>query len=325
MTAVMEKPLTTPLADRRSVLKGALGGLFGVALPSVAGVALSGCAPEERLGVTALNDRLSLLSGAGANVLALSTEEGAVLVDAGAPEQARALLGEARRLPGGRGRIATVFNTHYHRDQTGGNETLARAGAEIHAHVRTRLRLCTDVWDYEQQRYHEARPPQAWPTKTFHSGGEMTAGEETIEYGYLIHAHTDGDIYVFFKDSNVLAVGDVAAPARDPAFDWFAGGWLGGRVDALARLLTIADESTRILPAHGPLMTRAELEAEHAMMTTLYERVHTMFRAGRSAEDMLAEGALADLGRAFEDPAKLLYDIHKGLWGHQSSMSPDIV
>jgi glyoxylase-like metal-dependent hydrolase (beta-lactamase superfamily II) len=313
-------------ADRRSVLKGALGGIVSLALPAAGGVALSGCGAPASLDATALNDRLTLLTGTGGNVLALSMDEGFLLVDSGAPDDAGSLAATLKQLPAvGRRRAAHVFNTHYHLDQTGGNEALARAGATIHAHMRTRLRMATELWDYERQVYIPARSRQAWPTETFYSGGEMAAGEERIEYGYLIHAHTDGDIYVFFRDSNVLAVGDVVAPVRDPVFDWFAGGWIGGRVDALALLLEIADENTRIAPAYGPIMTRADLEAEHAMMTTLYERTHTMFRAGKSASDMLDEGALDDLGRAFEDPATLLYDIHKGLWGHQSSMSPDIV
>jgi glyoxylase-like metal-dependent hydrolase (beta-lactamase superfamily II) len=153
----------------------------------------------------------------------------------------------------------------------------------------------------------------------------MVAGGEHVDFGYLIHAHTDGDIYVRFRESNVLAVGDVLAPVRDPEFDWFAGGYIGGRVDSLALLLTIADENTKIVPGHGPVLTRADLEAEHAMMTTLFERVHTMFRASLSAQDMQDEGALEGLGRTFENPGKLLYDIHKGLWAHQSALAPDIV
>ena len=70
----------------------------------------------------------------------------------------------------------------------------------------------------------------------------MNAGSERIEYGYLIEAHTSGDIYVFFRDSNVLAVGDVASPARDPELDYFTGAWIGGRVDAMDRLLELSDD-----------------------------------------------------------------------------------
>ena len=83
-----------------------------------------------------------------------------------------------------------------------------------------------------EDRYRPPRPQAAHPTKTFRADGSMNAGGERIDYGYLIEAHTSGDIYVFFRDSNVLAVGDVASPARDPELDYFTGAWIGGRVDA---------------------------------------------------------------------------------------------
>ncbi len=115
----------------------------------------------------------------------------------------------------------------------------------------------------------------------------MNAGGERIDYGYLIEAHTSGDIYVFFRDSNVLAVGDVASPSRDPELDYFTGAWLGGRVDAMARLLALGDDKTRIVPGYGPVMSRADLQAERDMMRTLYERAVDRVREGDSADDML--------------------------------------
>ncbi len=75
----------------------------------------------------------------------------------------------------------------------------------------------------------------------------MTAGGERIDYGYLIEAHTSSDIYVFFRDSNVLAVGDVASPARDPELDYLTGAWIGGRADALAQLVDLSNDATRIV------------------------------------------------------------------------------
>src|SRR5579862_1423972 len=73
----------------------------------------------------------------------------------------------------------------------------------------------------------------AQPSETFHTAGSLKAGTEQIDYGHLVLAHTDGDIYVLFKNSNVLAVGDIASPLRDPALDYFTGAWIGGRLDAM--------------------------------------------------------------------------------------------
>ena len=115
----------------------------------------------------------------------------------------------------------------------------------------------------------------------------MNAGSERIDYGYLIEAHTSGDIYVFFRDSNVLAVGDVASPARDPELDYFTGAWIGGRVDAMDRLLELSNDTTRIVPGFGPVMTRAELQAERDVMKTIYDRTVDRVREGDDADDML--------------------------------------
>jgi glyoxylase-like metal-dependent hydrolase (beta-lactamase superfamily II) len=168
-------------------------------------------------------------------------------------------------------------------------------------------------------------PKVAWPTKTFREKCEMKAGTETIECGYLLEAHTRGDIYVFFRDSNVLAVGDVASPQRDPVLDWYAGGWLGGRVDAMDDLLAIAKDDTKIVPCYGPVMTRAQLQAERDMMKHLYDRTTDLTDHGRSAQDMLEAGVLKEVNREFKDPYKFLYDVCKGNWAHYTNFGGNIV
>src|SRR5262249_14697667 len=136
--------------------------------------------------------------------------------------------------------------------------------------------------------------------------GSLKASNEQIDYGYLIAAHTSGDIFVFFKNSNVLAVGDVASPVRDPELDYFTGAWIGGRVDAMDRLLKLSDDKTRIVPGFGPVMSRAELNAERDMMKTIYNRTVDRVREGDSPEDMLNAGVLNGLTRTFHDPKKFL-------------------
>src|SRR5262249_40436250 len=152
---------------------------------------------------------------------------------------------------------------HLHLDNTGANEALHQGGAAIVAHENTRLWMATPVWMPAEDRYRPPRPKGAQPTETFRASGSTTAGRERIDYGYLIEAHTNGDIYIYFRDSNVLAVGDVASPARDPELDYFTGAWLGGRVDGMTRLLALSDANTKIVPGYGPVMTRAQLQAEH--------------------------------------------------------------
>jgi cyclase len=274
--------------------------------------------------ITTLSGRLSLVTSAGTNVLALATEDGLVLVDSGAPGLGDRLIASLQQLAPGR-RVATVFNTHWHPENTGGNDTLAASRPAILAHENTRLWMSTPTWIPAEDRYRPPRPPSAHPTRTFYLGGSMTAGGGRIDYGYLIDAHTSGDIYVFFRDANVLAVGDVASPARDPELDYFTGAWLGGRVDALDRLLALSNDTTRIVPGYGAVMTRAALQAERDMMKTLYDRAVDRVRQGESVDDMLGAGIMDGLRRTWKDPRKFLSDVHKGLWAHHNKLAPNVV
>jgi glyoxylase-like metal-dependent hydrolase (beta-lactamase superfamily II) len=217
-----------------------------------------------------------------------------------------------------------VFNTHWHAENTGANEALRQAGATIVAHENTRLWMTTPTWLPADDRYRPPRPLAARPTKTFYTDGSMQAGGERIDYGYLIEAHTSGDIYVFFRDSNVIAVGDVASPVEDPVLDYFTGAWIGGRADALSKLVELTDDRTKIVPGLGPVMSRAELRAERDMMKTVYDRTVDRVREGDSVEDMLAAGVLKGL-RTLREPRNFIHDVHKGLWAHHNKLSPNVV
>ena len=292
------------------------GGFAGFALPRLA--------MARQSGITSLNDKLSLVTGVGTNVVALSTNDGLVLVDSGAPEFGERLIEALGQLPGS-GRVETVLNTHWHLENTASNQALGQAGARIVAHENTRLWMATPYWIPAEGRYQEARPSAAHPTETFYVDGSMNAGGEQIDYGYLIEAHTSADIYVFFRDSNVLAVGDVASPARDPELDYFTGAWLGGRVDAMDRMLELSNDETRIVPGTGPVMTRAELQTERDMMATIYDRTLDRVRQGDSPQDMLDAGVIDGLDRTWDDPYKFVYDVHKGLYAHHNKLAPNVV
>jgi glyoxylase-like metal-dependent hydrolase (beta-lactamase superfamily II) len=263
--------------------------------------------------------KVSILAGVGTNVVALTTNDGMILVDSGAPEFARTLLSSLSKP------VQTVFNTHYHLENTGANEMLAEAGAKIIAHESTREWMATPYWIPAEGRYSQPRPKAAQPAETFYTTGSMKASGEQIDYGYLIEAHTSGDIYVFFRDSNVLAAGGTASPSRDPELDYFTGAWIGGRVDAMDRLLKLADDKTRIVPGFGPIMNRADLQAERDLMKTIYDRTVDRVREGDSPEDMLKAGVMNDLSRTFKDPYKFVYDLHKGLWAHHNKLAPNVV
>lgn len=313
--------------DRRHVLTGGIAGLLTLWTSPLlaAGQRASGGAASIRR----LSDSLSVLDGGGSNVVALSSADGIVLVDTGAAGSADRVMAALKGL-GGNPRVQTVFNTHYHPAHTGSNEAFAAAGATIVAHDRTRQWMSVDHWLPDQNRYQKARPKAAWPTDVFFNTGSRTVGlaqggAERIEYGYLLVAHTAGDIYVYFRDANVLAVGDVASPVNDPELDWITGAWIGGRVSAMDLLLKVGNEQTRVVPGTGPVMTWAEFKAERELMEVVRQRLFKQIRQGDGPKDMVDGGVLNGLARTWKDPYKFLYAAARGLWGNHNKLDPDVV
>jgi glyoxylase-like metal-dependent hydrolase (beta-lactamase superfamily II) len=269
-------------------------------------------------------NKFTVTDGGGANVVAFLTSDGLILVDSGVPKNGDKVLAALKAFAPN-AKVNTLFNTHHHIDQTGNNEMFSAAGAKIIAHKRTLEWMSSDHWVPAEDRYEMARPKAARPTDTFLTTGSLKTGGEQIDYGYLTMAHTNGDIYVFFRNSNVLAVGDVASPLRDPALDYFTGAWIGGRVDAMDLLLKLANDQTRIVPANGPTMSKAEFKAERDMMEVVRDRLFNQVREGDGPKDMLEGGVLKGLPRTWKDPYKFLYDAAKGCWAHHDKLGPNVV
>jgi cyclase len=325
--AVRDGSSSNPQATRRDVLRGAAGGLAAATLaPFAASVARAQSSIEQgtivRVDVT---PEVKVLRVAGLNVVVLPTNAGLVVVDSGRAADSYMLLPALRSLGGVGGKVSTLINTHWHRNATGANEAIGTAGATIIAHDKTRQRLRAGWYVPTEDRYEPPLPTAALPTKTFFTDDELTVGDRRLELGYLLEAHTDGDAYVRFADVNVIAAGGALSPSNDPALDWFGGGWLGGRVDALKKLLALGDARTWYVPGIGPPVQRAEVQAEHDLLLAIFDRMVVNLRLGQTSEDMLKAGLLDGLPRTFEDPAKFLYDAHKGFWAHHNKLVNDIV
>lgn len=314
-----------PLSGRRDFLKSAVGCALGATLGiaarplSVAAATTAGAA-EGALRVTELTDSLTLIEGAGGNVVLFTASEGALLIDGGLAEHSAALLQLVEARAGGRP-VKVLFNTHWHWDHTGSNEQLARAGARILAHENTRLWLGADFYVEWQDREYKPRPPQALPTETFFDGGgELEFGGERIVYRHLPRAHTDGDIYVHFPGQDVLVVGDLLAVGSYPILDYSTGGWIGGLADATKALVDLAGADTRVVPGHGPVQSRADLEAQHEMLVTMKDRLADLMRKGMNADDMLAERPSAEFDARWGDPTLFVRNAYRGMWGHVRSL-----
>ena len=270
-----------------------------------------------KISSAALGDNLFMLTGAGCNVVARTGPNGVVLVDGGLVENAAALVQAVAGLPKG-GTVRTLFNTHWHPEQTGLNLSLGAAGVTIIAQENTRLWLTENItYPWDGRKFHKF-PKTAQPNKTFYDKGALDSG---IRYGYIADAaHTDGDLYVYFPEQNVLAVGDAAYGQGWPFVDYWTGGWIGGIVGGLQRIQSVANKDTKIVPAQGPLLTFADLATQLDMYGNIYDRLNQMLNKGHSPAEAVAAKPAKEYEAKMGDPDLFIRRSFESLWAY---LSPD--
>jgi glyoxylase-like metal-dependent hydrolase (beta-lactamase superfamily II) len=309
--------------DRRSFLTRVMPAA-SIAMATRISIAAAPVSAEAGLVLTPLGENLTLISGAGGNVTLLKSPEGVLMVDGGAREHSARLLKAVRDIAG-TDRVHTLFNTHWHADQTGSNATLGAAGTRIIAHENTRLWLTTDVESKWESRVYQPLPKIAQPSQTFYTTGSLEFGGEKIDYGYLGQAHTDGDIYVFFRNANVLVAGDVVSVGSYPVIDYCTNGWIGGVVTALNSLVELADANTRIVPGLGSPQNREHLKSEHTALNTIKTRLSKMMAEGMSAKEMIAAKPAEDYRAVWGDPEFLIRNSYPGMAHRAGELGVSIV
>ncbi|HEX5226742.1 MAG TPA: MBL fold metallo-hydrolase [Bryobacteraceae bacterium] len=273
-------------------------------------------AETPKITAAPLGDRLFLLTGAGCNIVVNTGNNGVLMVDGGLAENAAALAQAVAALPNG-GAVRTLFNTHWHPEQTGSNLSLGTAGATIIAQENTRLWLTQDItypWD---GRKFKKFSKVAQPNKAFYDKGEIAG----IRYGYIADAaHTDGDLYVYFHEQNVLAVGDAAYGQGWPFVDYWTGGWIGGIVGGLQRIQTVANKDTKIVPGQGPLLTSADIATQVEMYGTIFDRLNQMLNKGHSPSEAVAAKPAKEYEAKMGNPDLFIRRSFESLWAY---LSPD--
>ncbi len=303
--------MDTSSLDRRQLLTAIGGALVAGTLPRSALAEPS--APT--LETTDLGNGLTVIRGAGANVVVAAGADAVMLVDGGSPERSADLLAlVAERWPGKP--IALLLDTNWRPEHTGSNAALGAAGVKIMAHVNTKLWLGGDFRVEWQDRRYTPQPAAALPTDTFYTSGTTSFRGRRVDYLYTPRASTDGDVCVLFPEANVLAASDVVAVGRYPLIDYATGGWIGGLEQATRTLLEATNAATRIVPADGPVCSRADLEAQLALCTTMRERVADAFRHGMSFEDFAASSPTREFDASRGDPGLFLKLVYKGAWAH---------
>ena len=161
-------------------------------------------------------------------------------------------------------------------------------------------------------------PKIAQPNKTFYDKGALDSG---VRYGYISDAaHTDGDLYVYFPQQNMLAVGDAAYGQGWPVMDWWTGGWIGGIVGGLQRIQSVANKDTKIVPAQGPVLSFADIAAQLDMYGTIYDRLNQMLNKGHSPSEAVAAKPAQEYEAKMGNPDEFIRRSFESLWAY---LSPD--
>jgi glyoxylase-like metal-dependent hydrolase (beta-lactamase superfamily II) len=235
---------------------------------------------------------------AGGNVAVSVGDDGMFIVDdeiQPLTPKLKAALAAASKKP-----LRFVINTHWHADHTGGNGAMAAAGAVIIAHDNVRKRLSVDgaVEFMGKEMKMPALPPAALPVVTFSEDVTLHLNGDEVHVIHVPPAHTDGDAIVHFTKANVIHTGDVFV-AGYPLIDARNGGQFGGFITAAERILALCDDATKIIPGHGPVMGRADVQAYHDMLVKVRDRVASLAGGKKSLDDIKAAKLTAEFDPKF--------------------------
>jgi cyclase len=264
-------------------------------------------AANGELDVLRVQNNVYAIFGAGANITVQVGEQGPLLVDAGLAGSSAKVLAAVKTLSDKP--IHDVVNTHIHPDHTGGNQALSTAGgfasggttgggrrdATVYSHENVLLRMSGALGK------EKALDTGLWPGNTFFNARkELYVNGEAIELLFQPRAHTDGDVIVFFRRSDVVATGDIFLMTTFPQIDRTRGGTIDGLIGGLNRILDLVipaptqERGTMIVPGHGRLADEHDLLEYRDMVVVIRDRVEKMIGKGMTLDQVRAARPAAE-------------------------------
>jgi len=236
---------------------------------------------------TKITDTVYMLEGEGGNIGVSAGEDGVILIDDQYAPLTEKILAAVKAISDKP--IRFVINTHWHFDHTGGNENLGKGGVIIVAHDNVYKRLSSEQFiQLLNNRKVPAMPKAGLPMVTFSDSVTFRVNGDEITAYRIPAAHTDGDVFVRFKNANVIHTGDVFAAYRYPFIDVENGGSVKGVIAAMDRLLPTLDDNTKVIPGHGPLSGKKDVIAFREMIVKVSSRVETAAKQKKTVDQVVA-------------------------------------
>jgi len=273
---------------------------------------------EVQIITTKVADGIYMLQGAGGNIGVSAGEDGIFMIDDQFSPLTPKIL-EALSIISPKP-IKFIINTHWHFDHTGGNENLGKMGVVIVAHDNVYKRLSTDQFMKDFNRDVPAAPKAALPMVSFNDEATFHMNGLHILARHYAHSHTDGDSIIFFKNKNVIHMGDIFFNGHYPYTDSGSGGSIYGMIDTVADILRQIDDTTKIIPGHGPLANKQDLQHYHDMMVQVVDLLAPLAKKGLSIDEATKRNPLKDLndewGDGFLKPDMFLKIIYPTIQAH---------
>lgn len=262
-----------------------------------------------------LAEGVYMLQGAGGNIGLSIGEDSAFLVDDQYAPLTPRIVAAVKAVTDKP--VKFVLNTHWHFDHSGGNENLGAAGALIVAHDNVRRRMSTEQFMAFFDMKVPAAPKLALPVVTFNDTVTFHINGDELHAFHVPPAHTDGDSVVHFRRADVIHTGDLFFNGFYPFIDVDSGGSIEGMIGAADRMLGMARDTTKIIPGHGPLATRADLKAYRDMLAGLRDAMKPLVDSGKTLEQATAARPFAAFdpkwGAGFIKPEQMVALVYKDL------------
>lgn len=239
-----------------------------------------------------------LSDGEAGNIAVYENPDGLVLVD----DQWIELIPKVKRLLASISNkpVKYVLNTHFHYDHSDGNKVFGKEGAIIISHDNIRKRLAEKQVLSLSNLVQKPYPFEALPFITFSDSLTLNEPNEKIKVFHVKNAHTDGDSFIEFVNANIIHTGDVFVRYGFPYIDDNNGGNIYGMIEAIDMLINYTNDSTKIIPGHGPISYKKDLISYRNMLVTVVTRIKDGIEKNLTIEQIKEQKPLKNLDLAWD-------------------------